>query len=663
MSQNIATAASLGAPRRLRGETAAPQAPPASDTNGAIPGGVGTSQSARFGESEWEAKERQRELEQAQARVSQIEKTVQWWSSCSKTWREKYSQVRTERNKARDEAKQLRSSLEAAIKESNIYKKEKSELELQISQLKKEMEKIHSLLMKHAGQFEKSGLEGIDEPERCGRDNDSPDVSSDGLKNVNSEDGLVNKTDRSQSRDSDIEGCMLQEPISKILECEQNDDASAEERRLIQQLSKDDNDEDEYLQQKISTLRLRLDDAHKTLEKEREEKHNYMKNIERLTMEMQEVQAQCEELRLSKQDAVRELLTLQEQHRAEVRISNNALQDEVNARESLERRLCELRGELERMQAENAAEWGRRERLETEKLILERDNKKLRCELRDFQELADRRGRPLVSSDIEIRNLQQELAERNKEIFDFKHSHGKLKKLLAESNTELGHAVRRAEQYENEVKRLRARVEELKRELVRVEDELDAACNHVKRLQRTKEEAGGGEGFHLTSSPKHQAYYNSSYKPNINDLRQLFDDTKRMNDRGIFPSKSQLMEAKGQLTPQSLCYDVKGSLGECEGMTEGRQKFDFERAKQKFDKNGKVTGGKGGSSGGSRSSSLSGKKLTESYNMELGISKQNFNETVQFFDENMRKKDGYMKTSLNLDGLKISDDEVSKGDL
>lgn len=139
-----------------------------------------------------------------------------------KFWAISYPQVRTERNKARDEAKQLRSSLEAAIKESNIYKKEKSELELQISQLKKEMEKIHSLLMKHAGQFDKSGLEGIDEPERCGRDNDSPDVSSDGLKNVNSEDGLVNKTDRSQSRDSDIEGCMLQEPISKILECEQN---------------------------------------------------------------------------------------------------------------------------------------------------------------------------------------------------------------------------------------------------------------------------------------------------------------------------------------------------------------------------------------------------------------------------------------------------------
>ena len=37
------------------------------------------------------------------------------------------------------------------------------------------------------------------------------------------------------------------------------------------------------------------------------------------------------------------------------------------------------------------------------------------------------------------------------EIADIRHSHSKLKKMLAEANTELGHAVRRAEQYETEV--------------------------------------------------------------------------------------------------------------------------------------------------------------------------------------------------------------------
>lgn len=48
------------------------------------------------------------------------------------------------------------------------------------------------------------------------------------------------------------------------------------------------------------------------------------------------------------------------------------------------------------------------------------------------------------------------------------------------------------------VKRLRLRVEELKRDLAGAEDELDAACNHVRRLQRTNEELTGQttEGFH-----------------------------------------------------------------------------------------------------------------------------------------------------------------------
>lgn len=69
------------------------------------------------------------------------------------------------------------------------------------------------------------------------------------------------------------------------------------------------------------------------------------------------------------------------------------------------------------------------------------------------------------------------------EIFELRHSHSKFKKMLAETNTELGHAVRRAEQYETEVKRLRARVEELKHELAGAEDEIDSLQAQIQHLQ------------------------------------------------------------------------------------------------------------------------------------------------------------------------------------
>lgn len=126
--------------------------------------------------------------------------------------------MRNERNKARDEAKQLRTSLEATIKEANSYKREKNELELQINQLKKEMEKVHHLMMKHAGQFNGNG--NAEEHERDGRDNSncSPDISSDGLKNVNSEDGLMTNAtiqEPNDKRDSEIEEYVLQGAVPK----------------------------------------------------------------------------------------------------------------------------------------------------------------------------------------------------------------------------------------------------------------------------------------------------------------------------------------------------------------------------------------------------------------------------------------------------------------
>lgn len=60
--------------------------------------------------------------------------------------------------------------------------------------------------------------------------------------------------------------------------------------------------------------------------------------------------------------------------------------------------------------------------------------------------------------------------------------------MISEANVELGHAVRRAEQYETEVKLLRTRVEELKKELTMAEDEIDAASSAIRRLQRNNEE-------------------------------------------------------------------------------------------------------------------------------------------------------------------------------
>lgn len=59
------------------------------------------------------------------------------------------------------------------------------------------------------------------------------------------------------------------------------------------------------------------------------------------------------------------------------------------------------------------------------------------------------------------------------ELADLRHVHSKVKKQYQEKMAELAHANRRVEQHETEVKKLRLRVEELKKELGQAEDEVN----------------------------------------------------------------------------------------------------------------------------------------------------------------------------------------------
>lgn len=74
----------------------------------------------------------------------------------------------------------------------------------------------------------------------------------------------------------------------------------------------------------------------------------------------------------------------------------------------------------------------------------------------------------MVPSDTEPSPVSAPLQE----LADLKHVHGKLKKQFQEKVAELAHANRRVEQHEAEVKKLRLRVEELKKELAQAEDEV-----------------------------------------------------------------------------------------------------------------------------------------------------------------------------------------------
>lgn len=189
-------------------------------------------------------------------------------------------QVRNERNKAREEAKMLRSKLDASLKDVNTYKREKQELETQNEQMRKELEKIHLLLLKHAGKWDHKLLEAL---ESVDSESDVP-TNENGVENL-----LINEDDRtSAEKDSGIEEYVLQgavprhavelydgkeSSLDRDTDCDTStigDGAESVIKRTVKKELFATTPDEEEMRQKLSMLQLRLDEATKTLQVERE---------------------------------------------------------------------------------------------------------------------------------------------------------------------------------------------------------------------------------------------------------------------------------------------------------------------------------------------------------------------------------------------------------
>ncbi|TRY65882.1 hypothetical protein DNTS_025340 [Danionella cerebrum] len=377
------------------------------------------------GIGDWESREELhlRELEEARARAAQMEKTMRWWSDCTANWREKWSKVRAERNRARDEVRQLRQRLDALTKELTGARRERQELAAENEQLRlkrlqaepnssenvstapasNDLSETRSVVEReeitHSSQDEDGVRDGPGSPEQ----EPVRDVGTDQLyrqKGIEILEAIL----RSKADSPDAwDGRTLSSFRSALGRQKRN-------KQLWDNLA--DLEEDTN---KLTALQLRVDESQKVLLKEREDKHALSKNIEKLETDLSQWKLKYEELNKSKQEALKQLNLLKEVHQDELGRMTEDLEDEQGARTSMDKKLAELRTEMERLQVENTAEWGRRERLETEKLALERENKKLRTQTEDLEEqLARKRKQAASALDTDLKTIQSELFERSK---------------------------------------------------------------------------------------------------------------------------------------------------------------------------------------------------------------------------------------------------------
>ncbi|XP_037102576.1 coiled-coil domain-containing protein 102A [Syngnathus acus] len=471
--------------------------------------------------ADWESREelRLRELEEARARAAQMEKTMRWWSDCTANWREKWSKVRAERNRAREEVRQLRQKLDTLTKELSGARRERQEFLSENEMLRKDGVQLYSDFTPlpviscasnpahHHCIFSASFCPSIvtstsstQVHSDCNVDILSEQLPAspepEPVRDMNAqktgqqkEMGLPQSLLHLRSPTGDNQGpWYYQSTHGGINSCGAHSSSGLSRQERNRHLWGDISTTEDELS-KLHALQLRLDESQKILSKEREDKLELSKTIEKLETELSQWKLKYEELSKSKQEILKQLNLLREKHQDELGRISEDLEDELGARTTMYKKLAELRTEMERLQLENAAEWGRRERLETEKLALERDNKKLKAQTEDLEEqIAKKRHQAATAIDTDIKGIQTDLFEKNKELSDLRHIYAKLKKQFQDKTAELAHANRRVEGHEAEVKKLRLRVEELKKGLGQAEDELDESNNQTRKLQRSLDE-------------------------------------------------------------------------------------------------------------------------------------------------------------------------------
>uniref|UniRef100_A0ABM5GB35 Coiled-coil domain-containing protein 102B n=1 Tax=Pogona vitticeps TaxID=103695 RepID=A0ABM5GB35_9SAUR len=305
--------------------------------------------------SDWEIYEeiRFRELEEAKARAAQMEKTMRWWSDCTANWREKWSKVRAEKNKAREESRQLKLKLEESVKELSALKKinqgllrENEEMRAQHSWKNKfdpsEMswikEECLGPLEKDPGQYMQNMFE-LESACQNGYPTENLEILDSGrkytpvfLENLNPSKGNPNHS--------------------------QNDEP-------------------------IHISVLHLYESKKILQKEQKIRSSLEKEIEKVKSEKSLCKRKSEELQKYKHGNLKQLGVHNDLCQTEVERSVEYLEEDTEARSPKDMKIFQLQAEIDRLWSECATSGRRRKILETEKQELDRENRRLKAKVKN----------------------------------------------------------------------------------------------------------------------------------------------------------------------------------------------------------------------------------------------------------------------------------------
>ncbi|XP_026804698.1 myosin heavy chain, non-muscle isoform X4 [Rhopalosiphum maidis] len=184
-------------------------------------------------------------------------------------------------------------------------------------------------------------------------------------------------------------------------------------------------------------------------------------------------------------------LMVDEKRRLEARISTleEELEEEQTMSEALNERIRKALIQIEQLNSDLANERATTQKLETNKMLFDRQNKELKAKLAEIETNQRVKTKTAISNlESKIANLDEQLESEAKERQLQQKANRKLEKKMKEVVMQLEDERRTIEQYKEQVEKSNARVKTLKRQIEEAEEEISREKHQKRKIQRDLDE-------------------------------------------------------------------------------------------------------------------------------------------------------------------------------
>lgn len=184
-------------------------------------------------------------------------------------------------------------------------------------------------------------------------------------------------------------------------------------------------------------------------------------------------------------------LLIDEKKRLEARIAalEEDLDEEQSNNEILNDRLRKAQNQIDQVTMELGTEKGVTQKLESGKLVLERQNKELKVKLAELETASRTKNKGVITSlELKVTNLEEQLEVESRERLAQQKVTRKLDKKMKEVLLQLDEERRHADQYKEQIEKMNNRVKALKRQLDEAEEEVQREKVGKRKAQRELED-------------------------------------------------------------------------------------------------------------------------------------------------------------------------------